>query len=476
MKALTGKEKQMETISKPFPRRSFVAALGGGLLATVVPLRLSQAAVPRSEMGLTVKPGRVALVSSPYPETDVWSYNDDVPGPEIRLRQGERLRVVVQNHLAEGTTIHWHGVRVPNAMDGVPGLTQKPIKPGESFVYEFGVPDAGTYWYHPHDHSSEQVGRGLAGALIIEEREPPTVDRDVTWVLGDWRLKRDASIAGDFNNPMEMAMAGRIGNTVTVNGRLRDTFSVRAGERLRLRLINAAAARIFALTFKGHRPLIVALDGQPIEPHAPDGGRVILGPAMRADVILDMTGKPGERFSVADTFYRNLGYTLLHLAYSNEKALRNQALAPPKLLPANTMPEPDLDRATRHEVRLQGGMMGGGGMGGMMSGMAWSINGVSASGHDMSPMLTLKRGSTYILAIKNETAWHHPIHLHGHSFRVIARNGKPTRYREWQDTVLIPPRETADIAFVADNPGNWMLHCHILDHQEGGLMAVVRVA
>ena len=198
---------------------------------------------------------------------------------------------------------------------------------------------------------------------------------------------------------------------------------------------------------------------------------------MRADLIVDMSGSPGERFAVIDDFYRGLEYTLLHLAYSDEKPLRNQALATSKRLPANTMPEPDLDHPERHDVRLEGGMMGGRGMvmSGMMSGMAWSINGVSATGHDMSPMLTLRRNRSYILAIKNETAWYHPIHLHGHSFRVIARNAKPTRYREWQDTVLIPPRETADIAFVADNPGNWMLHCHILDHQEGGLMAVVRV-
>lgn len=468
----------MEPIRKPFPRRSFLAAAGGGLLLTAVPQRLLQAAVPHLDTALITKRGRVALVGPPHPDTDVWSYNGDVPGPELRLRQGERLRVVVQNHLSQGTTIHWHGVRVPNPMDGVPGLTQRSINPGESFVYEFEVPDAGTYWYHPHQYSIEQVGRGLAGPLIIEEREPPAVDRDITWVLGDWRLKQDASIASGFGNRMEMAMAGRIGNTVTVNGRLPDTFQVQAGERLRLRLINTAPARIFGLAFKGHQPLIVALDGQPIEPHAPDGARVVLGPAMRADLIIDMSGKPGERFAVIDNFYEGLAYTLLHFAYSAEKPVRDQALAPPKPLPANTMPEPDLDHAERHDVRLEGGMMGGRGMGmgGMMSGMAWSINGISAVGHDMSPMLMLRRNRSYILAIKNETAWYHPIHLHGHSFRVIARNAQPTRYREWQDTVLIPPRETADIAFVADNPGDWMLHCHILDHQEGGLMAVVRVA
>jgi len=130
-------------------------------------------------------------------------------------------------------------------------------------------------------------------------------------------------------------------------------------------------------------------------------------------------------------------------------------------------------------VTLEGGMMGGRGMGmgSMMGrGMAWSINGVAATGHAMAPMLTLVRGRSYVLAIRNETAWHHPVHLHGHSFRVIARDGKPTRYREWQDTMLMAPRERVDIAFVADNPGDWMFHCHILEHQEAGLMGVIRVA
>jgi FtsP/CotA-like multicopper oxidase with cupredoxin domain len=111
-----------------------------------------------------------------------------------------------------------------------------------------------------------------------------------------------------------------------------------------------------------------------------------------------------------------------------------------------------------------------------MGGMGWSINGVSATGHNMAPLLTLTRGRSYVLAVRNETAWYHPVHLHGHSFRVIARNRKPTRYRDWRDTVLIPPREEADIAFVADNPGDWMFHCHILDHQDDGMMAVIRVS
>jgi FtsP/CotA-like multicopper oxidase with cupredoxin domain len=146
------------------------------------------------------------------------------------------------------------------------------------------------------------------------------------------------------------------------------------------------------------------------------------------------------------------------------------------------MPEPDLAHAQRHDVTFGGGMMGMGRGGGMSmmemmrTGMAWTVNGVTATGHKHEPMLTLKLGHTYVLALNNQTAWHHPIHLHGHAFRVVSRNGEATRHREWQDTVLIAPRERADIAFVADNPGDWMIHCHVLEHQAGGMMGVIRVA
>jgi FtsP/CotA-like multicopper oxidase with cupredoxin domain len=427
----------------------------------------------------------------------VWSYNGAVPGPEIRVRQGERLRITVENQLAEETTVHWHGVRVPNAMDGVPQLTQKPIAPGESFVYEFDVPDAGTYWYHPHERSFEQVGRGLYGPLIVEEEEPIQVERDITWVLDDWRLLPDAQISDDFGNFVDASHNGRVGNTVTVNGRVPDTFAVRAGERLRLRLINAANARIFALEFQDHRPTVIALDGQPVEPHEPEGGRVVLGPAMRADLVIDMSGRPGERFPVTDPFYRGLEYRLLDLAYEGGAPLREHPLDAPMRLAANTMPEPDLAAAERHEITFEGGMMGGmmgaggmggmmreGMMGGMMGGMMrgmqqsgiWAINGVSANDHVLDPFLALDHGRTYLLAMHNDTAWHHPIHLHGHAFRAIARDGRPTRYQEWQDTVLMAPHESVDIAFVADNPGDWMFHCHILEHQAAGMMGVIRVA
>lgn len=423
---------------------------------------------------LTAGQGVAQLVPAPYPQTAVWGYNGTVPGPELRLRQGERLRVTVENRLDEGTTVHWHGIRLPNAMDGVPHLTQKPIAAnGGKFLYEFNVPDAGTYWYHPHQRSFEQVGRGLYGALIVEELEPPQVDRDITWVLDDWRLDRDASIRGGFGNYMDLSHNGRVGNTVTVNGHIAETFDVRPGERIRLRLINAANARIFALQFADHQPRIIALDGQPVAPHAPDGGRIVLGPAMRADLILDMTGKPGQRYRVTDSFYRRLEYRLLDLVYATEP-LRAKPLETEVRLPANPLTEPNVAAAEHHEVLFSGGMMGN--MRGMSRGMAWAINGVSQSEHIHEPLLVLQRNSSHILRMVNNTAWHHPIHLHGHSFRVISRNSQPTRHREWLDTALVAPRETTEIAFVADNPGDWMFHCHILEHQAAGMMSSIRVA
>ncbi|PSH64284.1 copper oxidase [Phyllobacterium brassicacearum] len=482
-------------------RRAFLASAAASATGAMLPISPAATAVTR-EVSLRAAPGRVRLV--PPAETDAWSYNGIVPGPEIRLRQGDRLRVAVDNALAEETTIHWHGVRVPNAMDGVPHLTQTPIGVGERFLYEFDAVDAGTFWYHPHQKSFEQVGRGLYGPLIVEEPEPVLVDRDVTWMLGDWRLTKSGAISEDFGNRHDIHHNGRVGNTVTINGRVPDGFAVRKGERIRLRLINAANARIFSLDFAGHEPIVIAFDGQPVTPHAPDKGLVVLGPAMRVDLIIDMTGNPGNRASVTDRFYKGLEYQLVDLAYDGTP-LRERAPDWPLALPANPLPEPDLKAASRNEVVFNGGMMGemvaqdmgksmGPGtpgsmmddtnsmMGGMMrmmnSSTAWFINGIAAdeASHDMKPILTLEKDKSHVIAMTNATAWHHPIHLHGHSFRVISRNRQPTRHREWQDTVLIRPREKVEIAFVADNPGNWMFHCHVLEHQAGGMMAVFRVA
>ena len=280
-----------------FSRRSFLTASGGAAVGTLFPTWPGRTG-STAKYQLVARPGRTLLVGAEYPETAIWAYNGQVPGPEVRVRQGEQLRITVENQLAEETTVHWHGVRVPNAMDGVPHLTQQPIAPGEIFVYEFDVPDAGTYWYHPHQRSFEQVGRGLYGPLIVEEREPIQVDRDVTWVLDDWRLLPDAQISDDFGNFMDSSHNGRVGNTITVNGRILESFAVRAGERVRLRLINAANARIFGLEFEGHLPQVIALDGQPVEPHEPDGGSHGARPCHARGLVDRHERQPRRRFPV----------------------------------------------------------------------------------------------------------------------------------------------------------------------------------
>jgi FtsP/CotA-like multicopper oxidase with cupredoxin domain len=449
-------------------RRAFLA--GGAALALGPRVCLSQ-----DSKTLRAGPARQALVGAGQPDTAVWTYNGAVPGPELRFKQGERLKIAVENALDAETTVHWHGVRLPNAMDGVPHLTQAPIKAnGGRFVYEFGLPDAGTYWYHPHLGSPEQVGRGLYGALIVEEREPPAVDRDVVWVLSDWRLDREARIREDFGSAMDASHAGRIGNTVTVNGAIRDTFAVRAGERIRLRLINASNARIYALAFDHHAAVVIALDGQPVAPHTVE--RLVLGPAMRAEIVLDCTATPGSEHRVVDSFYRQRAYELLKLVYSAQAPLRAM-FAPPPRLQANPVPAPDMVKAQRHQIVFGGGMMGAMPSQREHKGLFWTVNGkpVPEQGHH-APLLTLSLRKSYVLELVNDTAWHHPIHLHGHVFRVVSRNGKGVGREEWGDTVLLDPESRAEIALVADNPGDWMLHCHVLEHQATGMMAVVRVA
>ncbi|MBK8009241.1 MAG: multicopper oxidase family protein [Rhizobiales bacterium] len=464
-------------------RRQLVAGASSALALAAIPR--ARASAPAREFVLTPQAGRARLFTADGPQTEVWAYNALVPGPEIRIKQGERLRVRVDNRLAEQTTVHWHGIRVPNAMDGVPHLTQKPIAPGESFVYEFDCPDAGTFWYHPHQRSHEQVGRGLSGALIVEEPAPYRADRDVTWLVGDWRLGRDGSAIEDFGGLHDISHDGRLGNVTTINGRTLDRFEVRAGERVRLRLINAASARTFGFHFAGHRPQIIALDGQPVAPHEAEDGRIILGPAMRADVVIDMTAKPGDRFAVSDRADPRDSFRLFDLAYSDAAPLRTKfdAVA---ALPANPLAEPDLGSAERHHVVLDGGMMSrmeSAVVDGkrvdirsmFRSGLMWAINGVSSRDHVHEPMFTLAKGRTYLFEIENRSMWNHPMHLHGHSFRLLSVNGTPRPHREWLDTVLLRPRERAEIAFVADNPGDWMFHCHNLEHQLGGMMGMVRV-
>jgi FtsP/CotA-like multicopper oxidase with cupredoxin domain len=468
-----------------FSRRSFLFGVGAAGVMAVMPNRTVLANADRA-VSITAKQAMADLLRGQGPKTSVWAYDGLIPGPEIRIRQNDLLNVAFKNELPQPSTVHWHGVRLPNAMDGVPNLTQKPVGPGQSFDYAFRPPDAGTYWYHPHVKSSEQVGRGLHGALIIEEREPPKVDRDITWVLDDWRLTEDGAVHDSFSNMHDMSHGGRIGNIATLNGEDSHTFRGRAGERLRLRLINVANARGFALTFSGHSPVVIALDGQPVAPYSPPGGRVKLGSGQRVDLIIDLNGQPGDIYKVIDTYFDRQPYKFLDLVYSDEKPLRESPLNAPVQLPPNPLSQIDIANAKPMEIRVSGGAMGRmrnarfrGKTRGIRDlvqmGKAWAINDQVFDPENMEPLFTLEKGNTYRLLISNDTAWSHPIHLHGHVFKITMRNGVVSEREIWTDTVLLEPDEQVEVVMVVDNPGDWLLHCHILEHHEAGMGTVIRV-
>lgn len=409
---------------------------------------------------LAARPGDAALRGPERPPTVIWGYDGQAPGPVLRYRQGDRLLVDFQNELPQPSTVHWHGIRLPNAMDGVPLLTQPAVEPGGRFRYEFALTDAGTFWYHPHVRSAEQVDRGLAGALVVEEREPIRVDREILWLLDDWRLDPDGGITEDFDNPLDHVRAGRIGNHVTINGAPPSELVVRAGERIRLRLVNIANARIFGLVFDGQEVAVIALDGQPTAPHAPAEGQVVLAPGQRADLVLDMSGRPGERFAIRDRYYPETRDELAALVYADETPLRESPLDAPIALPANPIPAPELAGATLLPLLFDLDPASG----------HWRVNGRAGLGHGEPPLFQAQLGETCLLHLHNDSDFDHPIHLHGYAFRVLKRGAEPLALPEWRDTLLLRPRQSMEVAFRADNPGAWMLHCHILEHQTAGMM------
>ena len=456
-------------------RRRFTQTtlLGSAALGLPAPLRAETP--PR----LTAKTGWAQLAPEGYPATAIWGYDGAVPGPELRLPQGARLSRRFLNELPQASTIHWHGIRIENAMDGVAGLTQDPVEPQTEFLYDFELPDAGTYWYHPHNRTFEQMARGLYGALIVEEPEgAPDTDADLVLLLDDWRFNEDASLAEGFGNMHDMSHAGRIGNWITVNGDGNWTRKVARHTRLRLRLVNTSNARIFTLESQGLEGWVIALDGMPLETPAPLA-RLTLAPAQRADLIVDITADAGgEALLVSQE--RDGGYALA--AFPVDGTARAGRLPAPAPLPENPVPPlGPLEDARRVSFTMEGGAMGRMqsathkghqmNMRGLVGeGMAWALGGTA--GMPDAPLLEAGRGETIRIAMTNDTAWPHAMHLHGHHFRQIRPDGTTGPLR---DTLLMNRGDTAEIAFAADNPGDWLLHCHMLEHAASGMMTWLRV-
>lgn len=327
--------------------------------ATIAALNLPVSA--RAKTGsfteLTARPASTQLAPPSYPKTDIWGYDGMMPGPELRIARGARVQRSFRNALPEASSVHWHGIRIDNAMDGVAGLTQPAVEPGQAFDYDFVAPDAGTYWYHAHNRSVEQVARGLYGALIVEEDEAPEVDREEVLILDDWLLDPEtAQINPDFDSVHDRSHAGRRGNFIATNGRPDFSLGVRQNERLRLRLINAANARIFVLSLAGLEGWSIALDGMPLARPERLTEALILGPGQRADLIVDVTAHQGETAHLVrvedQEGFSQVAFPVSGLASATRRGK-------PAALPRNPKMEiGGLEDAVSVRLNMQGGAMG----------------------------------------------------------------------------------------------------------------------
>jgi FtsP/CotA-like multicopper oxidase with cupredoxin domain len=359
--------------------------------------------------------------------TSTAGFNGVAPGPVIRARRGEEVRVRLINGLDEPTAIHWHGVRVPNAMDGGVPLTGPPVAPGAGFDYRFRVPDAGTFWYRAAVRSQQESG--LYGALIVAEPMPPPVDQDHVLIYGE---RRSADGRRHF----------------TLNGAPTFDISTRSKERLRLRFINASATELMDARVENHRVTVMALDGEPAEPFASRDGRITLGPGNRADVFIDATLPP--RSVAPITFAPGGGEVPTARIVYGAAPVRAALLAESPPLPDNPLPaRMNFVRALRVTMLMEAGN--------------------PSPAATLPPALfTAERGRTVVIALSNRDSGPRVVHLHGHHFRLLDRlddGWKPY----WLDTVVVAERQTERIAFVADNPGRWLIEQQALDGPAAGL-------
>lgn len=462
-----------------YSRRKILKIGGAAGLVAMTPARLlaENASVPT----LIARESSVQLAPPNYPKTEIWGYNGSMPGPVIRVAQGERVTRRLVNELPQATSLHWHGVRIKNSMDGVAGLTQEPVPAGASFDIDFVAPDAGTFWYHAHNRSVEQVARGLYGALVVEERDAADVDRDEVLILDDWLLNPDtAQIDPDFTSRHDRSHAGRFGNFIATNGEYGYSRDVLRNERLRLRVVNAANARIFEVGLSGLEGWLMALDGMPLEAPRPLTETLLLGPGQRADFFVDVVAEAGETaYLVRVEGGEGFAQAAFPVKAGSSKVRRDM----PQPLPANPNTDlPDLEKARR--LRLH---MGGGAMGRLRSAVFnqkrqafrqlidanqfWALNDIV--GMTDKPLAELSRDEPVRLEIVNDTSFPHAMHLHGMHFREIMANGHLGPLR---DTLLTFAGETHEISFSAHNPGDWLFHCHMLSHAASGMMTWVRVA
>jgi len=448
------------------------------------PVRLAEAA--RRAAGQEVVTARLApgptTVDLAGTSARTWGYNDSVPGPLVRAQAGDLLRIQVDNRLGTGTSIHWHGLAVRNDMDGVPGMTQDPIASGGTFTYEFIAPHPGTYFYHPH--SGMQLDRGLYGALIIDDpAEPGRYDQEWVVVLDDWidgtgrtpdkiladlradtgRGRNHGGMGMDMNE-MESALLGGAGDVdyphYLVNGKTAaapTTLTAKPGQRVRLRIINAGTDTAFRVALGGHRLTVTHSDGFAVQPKEADA--LLIGMGERYDVTITVgdgvfpfvaaaEGKAGRGLAVVRTAAGPTPPRDAHPAELNGSVLIGTDLTAAE---QQRLPAKKVDR--RHDLVLAG----------TMAPYRWTINGREFPEAEPLPV---RQGERVRLRFKNMSMMFHPMHVHGHTFGLVAGGAR-------KDTVIVRPMQTVEVDLDADNPGQWATHCHNIYHAEAGMMTTL---
>jgi FtsP/CotA-like multicopper oxidase with cupredoxin domain len=416
-----------------------------------------------SPLVLKAQPTPQRLRQDAAKETEAWTFNGSL-SPALRIKHGAELRLSLQNETTLPLSLHFHGVRGPNAMDGVGGLTQSAVAPGESFDYRFTPPDAGTFLIRPGipGGSAEPMERGLSGLLIVEEANPPQVDQDVALLVDDWRLNEDGSLAS-FWKVSEPAPAGRLGSWLSVNGKATPhVIEAPPGGRVRLRLANACNARIMRLRFDQLKAYVIAVDGQPTSTFEPLQSSLPFAPGTRYDLLVDLPPEAGASGALMALI--GDGMPLVEIATAGEGRPAPPAIA--SLAPNRKLPETiKLQNATRKDVIIKGDPK--------TPNAPWTINGAAGSPSGPS-LLTVKQGSPVVLALTNQTSFVQPIHLHGHAFRLLhALDDGWEPY--FLDTVQVPENKTVRIAFVADNPGKWLLASTVMERFDAGLWSWIEV-
>jgi len=396
-------------------------------------------------------------------KTPVWIYNNQIPGPTIRAKEGSTILVDVLNQLNEPTSVHWHGLRIDNAMDGVPGVTQDPIKPGSRFTYRLKLQEAGTFWYHPHFNAGEQLEMGLKGVLIVEERKKLPWTQDLIWFIDDWRFLEDGTIYPHFNTHHDLMHDGRWGNAITVNGQVKPEIKVSPGERIRLRIINGANARIFSHKIDGLEAKVIAVDGRPVSTEFLYDN-FILSPGNRVD--LDITipnGANGKTFLIEDQFTRR-PFILGSIVVEDTPSVSPPEFNPPTskdFISADIFESIDISK-TWDLNAIRGGEFG----------IGWAMNQRLWPKADKA---SFKIGEPVKIKFINSSSRLHPMHIHGAFFRVLEVNGAPAVEPFTRDTVLVGPRETIVIGLIPEHEGIWLTHCHIQSHAESGMMTTINI-